>query len=42
MSKSPYEEKILEKLRLLHAEEAILYEILKEVKAQKKEEKGEK
>ncbi len=37
MAKSKYKEKILEKLRTIHAEEAMLYEILKECKEEVKE-----
>lgn len=32
MAKSKYKEKILEKLRMLHAQEEMLYAILKETK----------
>ena len=39
MAKSPYEEKILEELRCLHAKEQMLYEILESVKASRKEKK---
>ena len=39
MGKSPYEERILEELRCLHAQEAMLYKILKDVNASKKEKK---
>ena len=39
MAKSPYEEKILEELRCLHAKEAMLYDILKSVKEARKEKK---
>lgn len=44
MAKSPYKEVILEKLRLIHAEEQMLSEILKEIelKQQKENKKGEK
>lgn len=41
MAKSPYEERILEELRALHAKEEMLYQILKDVK-NKKQEKEEK
>ena len=41
VTKSPYKELILEKLRLLHAEEEMLYEILKEMET-KKERKEDK
>ena len=37
MARSPYEEKILEKMRVLNAELALLSEILKDVKTKKKE-----
>ncbi len=39
--KSPYEERILEEIRCLHAKEEMLYAILKDVRA-KKPEKEEK
>lgn len=39
MAKSPYEERILEELRQLHAKEEMLYEILKDVKRKKETKK---
>ncbi len=39
MAKSPYEERILEELRCIHAKEEMLYKILQDVKANKKEKK---
>lgn len=43
MAKSVYKEKILEKLRVLHEEEALLYDILNEVRRESKtDEKEEK
>lgn len=41
MAKNPYEERILEELRCLHAKEKMLYEILQSVKARKKSDKEE-
>ena len=38
MAKSPYEERILEELRIIHAKEEMLYRILQEVKSKKKPE----
>lgn len=38
--KNPYEEKILERLRIIHAEETMLYEILKDFQNMRKK-KGE-
>ena len=35
MAKSVYKEKILEKLRILHAEEELLYSILREIRDSK-------
>lgn len=37
MGRSRYKEKILEKLRVLHAEEKLLYELLNECKEEEKE-----
>lgn len=42
MAKSVYKEKILEKLRVLHEEEALLYDILNEVKRSSDSEDKEK
>ena len=36
MAQSPYEKRILEELRVLHAKEEMLYAILKDAKASKK------
>ena len=41
MAKSKYKEKILEKLRIIHAEEEMLYAILKEVAALPEEDKDD-
>ena len=42
MAKSPYEERILEELRCIHAKEKMLYDILDDVRAKRKEPKEKK
>lgn len=41
MAKSKYKEKILEELRKLHAEEELLYKILRECKEEKEDGKDD-